>query len=139
MSVMNEMFATIDDARILLGFERQDRDDSDTANGRSRSHEHAAGRMLRMVGSDTDSDDPAVAASMAAMVHAAACGRIAAAVQTVVSQYGDAGPVVLVTHYEDLIDVTAIGDRPIHRVEPRLRGVGPCLAMLDLFQSRAAA
>ncbi len=52
VSVMNEVFATIDDARIVLGTVPEDAEDNDTADGMPRTREFAANRLSRMIGLD---------------------------------------------------------------------------------------
>ena len=50
--VMNEVFATIDDARLVLGIVPEEPDDSDTADGMPRTETTAANRLARMIGLD---------------------------------------------------------------------------------------
>ncbi len=52
LSVMNEVFATIDDARIVLGTVPEDAEDNDTADGMPRTRDFAANRLSRMIGLD---------------------------------------------------------------------------------------
>lgn len=70
--VMNESFATIDDARILVGSEPEDPEDCDSADGKPRSRRFAAGRLARMVGLDHRSVDIEEARELASQVMAAA-------------------------------------------------------------------
>ncbi len=64
VAVMNELFATIDDARLVMGT-AQPSADCGTADGRSRTSEFAKSRLARMVGLDrrgfTDDDAACVA------------------------------------------------------------------------------
>lgn len=50
--VMNEYFATTDDARLVLGLAQERPDDHDTADGQPRTSEYAANRLARMIGLD---------------------------------------------------------------------------------------
>ena len=50
--VMNEMFATIDDALLVLGHTPPDANDSGTADGKPRTRPLAANRLARMIGLD---------------------------------------------------------------------------------------
>ena len=51
-NVMNELFATIDDARIVLGSIGESPSDTDTADGKPRTVVCAANRLARMIGLD---------------------------------------------------------------------------------------
>lgn len=51
-SIMNEFFATVDDARLVLGTISDMPDDLDTADGKPRTAEFAANRLARMIGLD---------------------------------------------------------------------------------------
>ncbi|MAI73758.1 MAG: tetrahydromethanopterin-linked C1 transfer pathway [Rhodopirellula sp.] len=50
--VMNELFATIDDAMLLLGHTAETVDDCNSADGKPRSRLLAANRLARMIGLD---------------------------------------------------------------------------------------
>ncbi len=52
IGVMNELFATIDDARLVLGLQQPRPDDTDSADGKPRSVAMAANRLARMIGLD---------------------------------------------------------------------------------------
>lgn len=52
--VMNEMFATIDDARLWLGAQEESKQDHGTADQKPRDRHHAKARLVRMIGLDYD-------------------------------------------------------------------------------------
>ena len=100
-SVMNELFATIDDARVVLGVAPEDPDDSDTADGMPRTRGCAANRLARMIGLDRRSVSPHDAKDLAIQV-------VLAAKQTIRSALGKiprSSSVVVSGHGEDLIDL----------------------------------
>ncbi len=79
--VMNEVFATIDDARIMLGFEKENAEDLETADGRARTREFASNRLARMVGLDRRSVSLDQSMQIAEQVMRAAQQQIAYSVQ----------------------------------------------------------
>ena len=78
--VMNEQFATIDDALLLLGITVADEHDSDSADGHPRTRPFAANRLARMIGLDRRTVNEADAQAMAQQVVAAATQRIGMAI-----------------------------------------------------------
>ena len=70
--VMNELFATIDDARLVLGTADQDVGDCDTADGKPRTAEFAGNRLARMIGLDRRTLTAGEAEGLASQVLAAA-------------------------------------------------------------------
>jgi (4-(4-[2-(gamma-L-glutamylamino)ethyl]phenoxymethyl)furan-2-yl)methanamine synthase len=54
VSLAAEMFATIDDARLVLNQSEEDEADRNTADGQPRTRRHAAARLARMLCSDID-------------------------------------------------------------------------------------
>ncbi len=79
--VMNEVFATIDDARIVLGFELESPTDFQTADGKPRTKEFAANRLARMLGLDRRRVSLQQATHIADQVIHAARERIADSIQ----------------------------------------------------------
>jgi (4-(4-[2-(gamma-L-glutamylamino)ethyl]phenoxymethyl)furan-2-yl)methanamine synthase len=112
--VMNELFATIDDARLLLGRVEQDAQDCDSADGKPRTVEFAANRLARMIGLDRRQVSVTEAIELAAQVVAAATLMISqAAVRLVHAQ------VVISGHGEDLLENLPVHQQPI-RLSDRL-------------------
>ncbi len=97
--VMNEMFATMDDARLLLGRTQQDCDDTNTADTQPRTEENAAIRLARMIGLDRRTLTIDDAVDLAVQVVQAAEARIHAAFRRL---HRD-GPVVIAGHGSDLL------------------------------------
>ncbi len=101
--VMNEWFATIDDARLLLGFQAEDPGDNDSADGKPRTVEFAANRLARMIGLDRRQVDVIAARELARQVADAAKSRIGAAVQKSACA---SGLLVLSGHGQDLVETS---------------------------------
>ena len=70
--VMKEAFATIDDARLVIGTELEQPEDRDSADGKPRTRWHAANRLARMLGLDHRSVSRDEAQGLARQVFAAA-------------------------------------------------------------------
>jgi probable H4MPT-linked C1 transfer pathway protein len=99
-AVMNELFATIDDARLVLGTVEPDAEDCDTADGQPRTAEFAANRLARMIGLDrrtVTSDD---ARNLASQIIAAASQRIGESIATL----GAKARIVLSGHGQEMLD-----------------------------------
>ncbi|NND96053.1 MAG: tetrahydromethanopterin-linked C1 transfer pathway [Pirellulaceae bacterium] len=79
--VMNELFATIDDARLVLGTVAQQAKDTDTADSMPRTKEFAANRLARMIGLDRRSVSVQDSRELAQQVVQAASDQIRAGVQ----------------------------------------------------------
>ncbi|TWU47499.1 Hydantoinase/oxoprolinase [Rubripirellula tenax] len=103
-SVMNEWFATIDDARILLGIEHEREDEIDTADGQPRTVDRSIGRMARMIGLDRQSVSIEQARDLAYQVIAAAKREIRQAFESIDDGQG---VIVISGHGSDLFDVPA--------------------------------
>ncbi len=97
--VMNEVFATIDDARILLGHALEDASDRDTADGMPRTREFAANRIARMIGRDRRNVSIDDAESLARQIVTAARDRITDGIH----RNNCGGRIVITGHGEDLI------------------------------------
>ncbi|MGI9471934.1 MAG: hydantoinase/oxoprolinase family protein [Rubripirellula sp.] len=99
--VMNELFATIDDAMILVNATGEDRDDCDSADGKPRTLDHAAARMARMLGLDRRSISTADAKVLAEQIVTSAIRRVGEGL----SQIGFGPTVVISGHGSQLIDL----------------------------------
>ena len=104
--VMNEWFATIDDARVLLGFRSPDPQDCDTADGKPRTAAMAANRLARMIGLDRREVSVPDAGELACQVHQAAKQAIAEGVGLVANQNCRW---IISGHGDDLIDLPSGG------------------------------
>ncbi len=137
VSVMKEVFATMDDVRLVLNHVAQDEHDTDTADGRSRTIAMAVNRLARMIGLDRRQVTIEDAMALASQVHAVARGRIAEAASrlrpvtgspnTGSSGTGSSGLTVISGHAADLVElpvgasVIKLSDRlgePISRSAP---------------------
>lgn len=98
IEVMNELFATVDDARLVLGREDEDRQDTDTADGQPRTIEFAANRLARMIGLDRRQVPIGDAKQLAEQILAAATQRISRIAGQHIQE-----TVVLTGHGEDLL------------------------------------
>lgn len=98
--VMNEFFATIDDAQLVLRYVDEAPSDLDTADGQPRTRLAAANRLARMIGLDQRSVKSSEAEEIAVQIMDAARQRIAVGVQTL--DQGD--PIVLSGHGRGLLD-----------------------------------
>ncbi|MCC9641544.1 tetrahydromethanopterin-linked C1 transfer pathway [Rhodopirellula sp. JC740] len=78
--VMNELFATVDDARLILGTQAEAPDDCDSADGRPRDRESAHRRLAKMIGLDPNEMSHASASNAAKQVLHAARERITSSV-----------------------------------------------------------
>ncbi len=129
--VMNEVFATIDDARIVLGHQLEIDDDTDTADSKPRTVDCATNRLARMVGLDHRSflHDDAVHASK--QIHAAARKRISAKIPQVAH-----GQVVISGHCDDLVEM---GDGSVVHLSgilgPAVSRSAPAYAVARLAQA----
>jgi hypothetical protein len=79
--VMNEAFATMDDAMLLLGHTEEDASDCSSADGKPRSRVLAANRLARMIGLDRRTINVHDAKILAHQIIAAATEQIAHAIQ----------------------------------------------------------
>lgn len=79
--IMREVFATMDDARLLLGHTPPAPSDCASADGKPRDAFHAANRMARMIGLDHRSVSIDEAIVMAEQVHRSAMMRIETALK----------------------------------------------------------
>lgn len=108
--VMREVFATMDDVRLLLGFASPDASDCRSADGKPRDTFHAANRMARMIGLDHRAVDLETAADFARQVHRRAREIIADAI----AGFDTTGPLLISGHCNDLLPddlLTGVGQR----------------------------
>ena len=135
--VMNEVFATIDDARLLVGSLPEDDGDCDTADGKPRTKQWAANRIARMIGLDARTVGLDKAVALARQVIDAARQRIAAGRAQVAAQFAGASrwKIILSGHGEDLIEVPS--DVPVIRLAemlgPEISRCAPALAVASLY------
>lgn len=85
--VMAELFATVDDAYLLLGLVEEDAQDADTADGRPRTKPDAAARLARMIGEDADRLSPLQLSCMANQIIGAQARQLAEAIEANLNQF----------------------------------------------------
>lgn len=105
--VMREVFATMEDVRLLMGFLDPDASDCRTADGKPRDAFHAANRMARMIGLDHRSVGLDDAKMLARQVHERARERIGNAIGKLESNFHleSTSPIILSGHCGDLLPV----------------------------------
>ncbi|TWT73260.1 hydantoinase/oxoprolinase family protein [Allorhodopirellula solitaria] len=105
--VMNEVFATIDDARLLTGTQAEDPSDMATADSHPRDRAHARIRLARMIGLDSDQVSDRELEHLATQIQRSASRRIDVAVdrwwQILSSQTESPPTCVLSGHGQDLV------------------------------------
>ncbi|WP_197454923.1 hydantoinase/oxoprolinase family protein [Stieleria varia] len=118
-TVMNEWFATVDDARVVLGLEKECPGDRASADNAPRDAFHARNRLARMIGLDHRSVDDEAARTLATQIMAAARERIQHGIRKVQSLYGFAPNTTLVLsgHGGDLLPRDVIADRTVIRLD----------------------
>lgn len=133
--VMNECFATIDDARLLLAQQQECPEDLDTADGRPRTREFAANRLARMVGLDRRAMSVPQASLLASQVYDAARQRIGAAVNVALSR--GASLVILSGHGHDLVKLPpgAGVEDFTNQLGPQVSRCAPAFAVAQLSAS----
>ena len=99
--VMNELFATIDDAMLLLGHTPEDTNDCGTADGKPRTRLLAANRLARMIGLDRRSVSIQLAQPLAQQIITAAKQQI----EEAIARLGSYDTWVLSGHGESLISI----------------------------------
>lgn len=105
IGVMNELFATMDDVRLILGKRPERPLDNDSADGKPRTQEFAANRLARMIGLDRRQVDLNQARELAIQVYEAGKNRISAAINRFAD---DRLPVLLCGHGHDMVDVPPV-------------------------------
>jgi probable H4MPT-linked C1 transfer pathway protein len=97
--VMNEVFATMDDALLILGSTTEDESDLNSADRQPRTVRCAANRMARMLGLDQRCVSTVDAREMAQEVVTAAKGRVSAAIRRI----HRSGTVLIAGHGQELL------------------------------------
>ena len=100
--VMNELFATVFDARTVIGRAEQCADDTDTADGQPRTKAMSANRLARMIGLDHRGITTQDAIDLAEQVTLAASRRIDAALNLV---WDSRSKVIVGGHGGDLLSL----------------------------------
>ncbi len=131
VSTMNEFFATIDDARLVLGTANES-DECSTADGRPRSREFALSRLARIVGLDRRCFTCADATCVAEQVIDSAKRRISESMARVDQSPGS---YVLSGHGDDLLLPLVPGHviRLAEQIGPDLSRCAPAFAVAKLF------
>lgn len=146
--VMNEVFATIDDALLVLGACPSNPDDCDTTDGYPRTIPFAANRLARMVGLDRRQVSVESAVEMAEQIRHAASAMICETIAEVEVRYAPTfcqtkgtplpRPWVLSGHGQNLVTLPD-GQRSInlaHRLGPEVSRCATAFAVAQLL-SRA--
>ena len=120
--LMREVFATIDDARLIAGFQPAVANDCETADGRPRDLPSASRRLARMIGLDIDECSPAELSDFAAQILAAAGQHLHLALRVTrqrLADHGVADPTfVLSGHGQELLPRSET-DRSGHTLDLR--------------------
>ncbi|WP_182867060.1 hydantoinase/oxoprolinase family protein [Rhodopirellula sp. JC639] len=133
--VMREVFATMDDVRLLLGFQPGDGSDCRSADGKPRDSFHAANRIARMIGLDHRTVATETATDLAAQVHQRARDLVRAAIDSL----GSEGPLIVSGHCSDLMPDNADGREVISLPETlgdQVSRSAPAYAMAQLFAQK---
>ncbi len=129
--VMNELFATIDDARIMLAKQPEAPEDTDSADGKPRTREFAANRLARMIGLDRRQVTLQQGTHLASQVYGAAKRRI---MQALTRFSLAATAVVLSGHGQDLVELPAATEFHLlsDRLGPEVSRCAPAFAVARL-------
>ena len=138
VSVMKEVFATIDDVRLVLKRVAEDECDTDTADGRSRTIGMAVNRLARMIGLDRRQFTSVDATALASQIHSVARSRIADAAARLQPGAGHSSLNVISGHASDLVHLPP--GAPVIELRDRLGGPisrsAPAFAVAALFLSQ---
>ncbi len=131
VGVMNELFATVDDARLVLK-SVQESDESHTADGRPRTRAFASARLARMIGLDRHSFADVDAVLLAQEVVSAVTRRISEACERVDPHLAC---YVISGHGTDLLPSLPAGDvvNLMDRLGPELSRCAPSYAVVKLY------
>lgn len=133
--LMREVFATMDDVRILLGYENECESDHGTADGQPRALFHAANRLARMIGSDHRTVSIVEAQQMARQVHQQAVEIVTAAI----NRFGQDVPIIVSGHADDLAGSCLQQTQVVsmsQRLGESLSRCAPAYAVAELFLDR---
>ncbi|KLU06286.1 putative Tetrahydromethanopterin-linked C1 transfer pathway [Rhodopirellula islandica] len=140
--VMNELFATIDDARLILKRLPESADDRDSADGRPRDRQSAHRRLAKMVGLDANELTSDQASSIAKQILAAAQQQIDESLQRQIerldSHSNEETTLLLSGHGQDLITHSATARNAIDlrdRLSPEVSRSAPAFAVARLWLS----
>lgn len=100
--VMREVFATMDDVRMLLGHCEEAPEDRASADGKPRDRFHAANRMARMLGLDHRSVEIAQGVVLAEQIYAQVSRTIEAAIESLCDRF-HLERLLMLGHSQDLI------------------------------------
>ncbi len=133
-AVMNELFATIDDARLVLGWQADRPQDNDSADGRPRTRQMAVNRLARMIGLDHRDVSAEDASLLAEQILQSAQQKIGAALNEFVQPDST---VVISGHGDDLIDLPPCQQvrRLWQELGPEQSRCAPAYAVASLFQA----
>jgi probable H4MPT-linked C1 transfer pathway protein len=138
VSVMKEVFATMDDVRLVLKHVAEDEHDTDTADGRSRTIAMAINRLARMIGLDRRQLTTDDAVALASQVHTVARSRIGEAAARLQRGTGPPAVNVISGHASDLVHLPP--GAPVIVLSERLGGPisrsAPAFAVAALFLSQ---
>lgn len=132
--VMREVFATMDDVRILLGFTEEAPSDHQSADGKPRDRPHAANRIARMIGLDHRRVDVGQATDFSKQIHAAARSILSDATAKIPRD----AVVVVSGHARDLLEEAIDGKQVIDLTQQLGSGVSrvaPAYAVAKLLSS----
>jgi probable H4MPT-linked C1 transfer pathway protein len=137
-AVMNELFATIDDARLILGRTPSEPSDTDSADGKPRTPQEALNRISRLIGLDRRSMAQDDAVSLANQIVDAARKRIADGFAKLEIDLSSV-QLVLSGHGQDLLPDLPPGNTPLQLSEKlgdEISRVAPAFAVATLLASR---
>ena len=110
---MKEVFATVDDAMLVLGLTDEASADTQSADGRPRTKEMALNRIARMIGLDRRVVSSEMSLDLARQIIDAARKTIAQPL----THLDQGGTMVLGGHGHDLLEVSV--DRAVVRLDQR--------------------
>ncbi|WDQ19120.1 hydantoinase/oxoprolinase family protein [Rhodopirellula sp. P2] len=143
--VMNEFFATIDDARLILkqqpeSTEDNETEDHDTADGRPRDRQSAHRRLAKMVGWDANELSSVQADSVSQQIIESAQKQIDASLQRQIAQFGGNSQeeitLLLSGHGQDLVTQSTTARSAIDlrdRLTPEVSRSAPAFAVARLW------
>lgn len=139
--IMREVFATIDDARLLLKIASVDAQDCGSADGKPRDRFHARNRIARMIGLDHRAVDESAAREMAAAIHQSCRLVLQQSLEKLLHRYSlrDDFTLIISGHGKDLIPGTFLSGRETISLSQELGDAlsrsGPAYAIAKLLES----